>query len=264
VALADLTLGRFCSVHSLVHALDARTKFFIALSTMGACLYARTPGSFAILYAFLVLAVALSRVPLSYTLKNLRFFIWLLIVAVFLNLFFTEGRTLIHYRYMNISHEGVLAAGVALGRLIFVVMAASLLTLTTQPLDLTEGLSRSLGFLRRLRLPIRELGLMSALSVSYLPVLVDLVTDISMAQRSRGSRLRGRGPAAFRSAAILLVPVVLATLRRADRLALAMEARCFRSANERTSLTLGRMGLSDKVALLLTIGVVCAAVLLGR
>jgi len=197
MALADLTLGRFYGVRSCVHGLDARTKFLIALLAMGVCLYARSAASFALLYAFLALSTMFSRVPARYTLRNLKFFVWLLAVAVLLNLLFTQGSVFVQYGVLTVTHEGILAAGVALARLAFMVMTASLLTLTTPALDLTEGVSRLFGFLRVLRLPVRELGLMSALSLSYLPVLVDEVRSISTAQMSRGATFHGRGLGVF-------------------------------------------------------------------
>jgi energy-coupling factor transport system permease protein len=144
------------------------------------------------------------------------------------------------------------------------VMTASFLMLTTQPLDLTEGVSRLLGFLGRLRLPVRELSLMSALSLSYLPVIIDEVRDISVAQRSRGATFHGRGLSVLRSAVSLLVPVLLAALRRADRLALAMESRSFRTAGDRTSIGGTRIGLSDVLVIAFAFGLTCGALLLGR
>jgi energy-coupling factor transport system permease protein len=264
VAITDLTLGRFYGVRSCIHGLDARTKLVVALLLMGVSVYTRTAASFVLLYAFLTLAVLLSRVPLRYTLRNLKFFVWLLVVAVLLNLVFTEGTPLVSYRALVITYEGATAAGVALARLVFVVMTASFLMLTTQPLDLTEGVSRLLGFLGRLRLPVRELSLMSALSLSYLPVIIDEVRDISVAQRSRGATFHGRGLSVLRSAVSLLVPVLLAALRRADRLALAMESRSFRTAGDRTSIGGTRIGLSDVLVIAFAFGLTCGALLLGR
>ena len=262
--LADLTLGRFYEVQSVVHALDARTKFLIALASMACCLYARSFASFALLYAFLGFAIALSRVPIRYTLRNLKFFVWLLVVAVVLNLFFTEGNAGVRYGALSVTYEGIAASGLALARLIFVVMTASLLTLTTPPLDLTEGIAKLFGFLGRLRVPVRELGLMSALSLSFIPVLVDEAKAISLAQRARGARLQGRRLRAIVSAVCLLAPVVVCSLRRADHLALAMESRCFQIADVRTSLVRSRVRRSDTLALGAALVLILAACVFAR
>lgn len=264
MALADLTLGRFYGVGSFVHGLDARTKLVAALSLMGCCLYARNALSFLLLYGLLSLVIVLAHVPLRYTLANLKFFVWLLALAAIMNLVFTEGSVLVRLGALSITHEGMTAAGRSLARLVYVVVTASLLTLTTPPLDMTEGIARLFGILRRLRLPIDELSLMTALSLSYLPVLADEVRDISLAQMSRGARYHGRGLGVARSAISLLVPVLLSAFRRADRLALAMESRCFGTAGERTSLTESRIRRSDLLALTGTLIVVTLAVLCAR
>jgi energy-coupling factor transport system permease protein len=264
VVLADLTLGRFYGVESFIHRLDARTKFLVALASMGCCLFARNVASFMLLYAFLGAAILLSRVPIRYTLRNLRFFVWLLLFAILLNLFFTEGRSALEYGALSVTYEGMAAAGVALGRLVFVVMTASLLTLTTPPLDLTEGISHLFGFLSRLRVPVRGLGLMSALSLSFLPILVDEARTVSMAQKARGAVVEGRNLRVLKSAISLLAPVIMSTLRKADNLALAMESRCFRTAGERTSLARSEMGRSDALTLIVALILMIAATLLAR
>jgi energy-coupling factor transport system permease protein len=264
MALSDLTLGRFHRADSPIHKLDARTKLAASVLLMGGCLYARSPWSFGLLYSLLLAAVLLSRVPPAYTLRNIRFFIWLISLAVLLNLFFTEGTQIASLGPAGITAEGICAAAIALVRLLFVVTTASLLTLTTAPLDMTDGLSRSLLFLRRFRVPVKELGLMSALALSYIPVLVDETRAVSLAQRSRGARLEGEGLRALKSSLALLLPVLVSSLRRADRLALAMESRCFRTAGERTSYSESRIRSRDWVALAVTIVAVVLSVAFAR
>ena len=264
MALVDLTLGRFYRSDSFVHRLNSSTKLLVALILMAASLYAQRPAAFLLLYALLAFAIGLSRVPVKHTVKNLKFFVWLIALAAFLNLFFTEGTAIARLGFLNLTFEGIVAAAISVGRLVLVITAASVLTLTTAPLDLTDGISRPLGFLRKLKVPIHELGLMSAFALSYVPVLVDEVGDIALAQRSRGAPLDGKGLRALRSAASLLVPVILSTFRKADTLALAMESRCFRSCSERTRLTERRMGGADYVSLVLSVILVSLALLVAR
>lgn len=264
MALVDLTLGRFYKSDSLVHRLNSSTKLLVALLLMAASLCAKRPASFLLLYAFLAVAIGLSRVPLKYAVKNLKFFVWLIALAVFLNLFFTEGTVIARLEFLNMTFEGIVAAAVSVCRLVLVITAASVLTLTTAPLDLTYGISRPLGFLTKLKVPIHELGLMSAFALSYVPVLVDEVGEIALAQRSRGAPLDGKGLRALRSAVFLLVPVILSTFRKADTLALAMESRCFRSCAERTRLIERRMRRADYISLVLSVILVSLALLVAR
>ncbi len=262
--MSDLTLGRFHRADSPIHRLDARTKLLASILLMGGSLYARSPWSFGLLYALLGAGIFLSRVPPAYALRNIRFFIWLIVVAVLLNLFFSRGSEIARLGAVSITREGVGAAAVAFARLVFVVTTASLLTLTTAPLDMTGGISRSFLFLRRFGVPVKELGLMSALALSYMPVLVDETRAVSLAQKSRGARLEGKNLRALKSSLALLVPVFVSSLRRADRLAQAMESRCFRTAGERTSYAEGRMTKSDWAALAIAAVVVSVAMILAR
>lgn len=264
MALLDLTLGRFYGSDSLVHRLDPRAKLFTAILLMASCLYARSLASFLLLYGFLITAIALSHVPLRHTVRNLKFFLWLIALALILNLLFTEGTPLAGSGSLTISVKGIRAAGVSLARLVLVITTASLVTLTTAPLDLTEGISRSLAFLQRLKVPVHELSLMCGLALSYVPVLVDEVREISLAQKSRGARLEGRGIWVLRSAVSLLVPVLLSTFRKADRLAQAMEARCFVTVRKRTRLTESRMCRADYLTLVCSVVLVSVALLLAR
>lgn len=264
MALVDLTLGRFYRSDSLVHRLNGSTKLAVALLLMAASLYAQRPVAFLLLYGFLAITIGLSRVPLTYALKNLKFFVWLIALAVLLNLFFTEGRSIARLGFLNMTFEGMGAAAISVARLVFVITAASVLTLTTPPLDLTEAISRPLGFLRKLRVPIHELGLMSAFALSYVPVLVDEVGEIALAQRSRGAPLDGKGLKYLKSAVSLLVPVVLSTLRKADALALAMESRCFHSGAERTRLQERSKGRADYISLVLSVVLICLALSVAR
>ena len=262
--LVDLTLGRFYKSDSFVHRLNSSTKLLVALILMAASLYAQRPAAFLLLYALLALAIGLSRVPVKHTVRNLKFFVWLIALAAFLNLFFTEGTELARLGVLNLTFEGIAAATISICRLVFVITVASVLTLTTAPLDLTDGISTPLGFLRRLKVPVRELSLMSAFALSYVPVLVDEVGEIALAQRSRGAPLDRKGFRALRSAVFLLVPVILSTFRRAEALALAMESRCFRSCAERTRLTERRMDRADYVTLGLSLTLVSLALLIAR
>jgi len=264
MALLDLTLGRFYGADSLVHRLDSRTKLFTAILLMASCFYARSLVSFLLLYLLLIVAVVLSRVPLKHALRNLKFFVWLIALAVLLNLLFTGGTPVARFGSLTISMESVAAAGISLARLVLVIVTASILTLTTAPLDLTDGISRSLVFLQKFKVPVQELSLMSGLALSYVPVLVDEVREISLAQKSRGARLDGKGLRVLRSAVSLLVPVLLSTFRKADRLAQAMEARCFVSGVGRTRLTERKMCRADYLAIVCSLVLVCIALFVAH
>jgi energy-coupling factor transport system permease protein len=264
VALVDLTLGRYTESRSFVHRLDSRTKLLVVILLTIASLYARKPVSFLLLYAFLAAGIILSRVPVRYALRNLKFFVWLIALAVILNLFFTSGTVALRIGFLSVTREGIALSLISMARLVFVIVAASLLSLTTSPLDLTDGMSRALGFLKKLKVPVSELGLMSSLALSYVPVLVDEVGQISLVQRSRGAVLQGKNLRAFKGSISLIVPVLLSTFRKADKLAMAMEARCFTTASRRTSMLQSRIRRADYLVIACSVIVASASVLFAR
>ena len=248
--LGDITLGRYIPGDSVLHRLDPRTKLLIVLVWMSAALASRGVLPVAVFCTFIVATAGLSRLPPSLLLKNLRSFLWLLVITALLHAAMTPGHLLWHVPFLevNITAEGLQAAVVFTLRLSAVVTAASLLTLTTSPLELTDGLERLLRPFRRLGLPAHELAMMVSIALRFIPVLAEEAERLQKAQMARGAEFGGHPVARARQLVPLLVPLFLSAFARADRLAIAMEARGYRGGEGRTQFRQLRFLAMDGVA----------------
>ena len=255
--LQDITLGRYVAADSPIHALDPRTKFISILVLMTAIL--STPGFTPLLIfcGFLAITITLSRLPAGLVLKNLRPFLWLFFFTFVLHALLTPGRMLwpLPYTDYAITREGMQRGAFFSLRLSAVIVAASLMTLTTAPLELTNGLERLFNPLRRFGFPAHELAMMVTISLRFIPVLIDEAERLRKAQLARGADFSGGPIQRARSLIPLLVPLFVSAFARADRLALAMESRCYRGGIERTSfhqLSFARRDLHSALAVLAT------------
>ena len=247
-----------------MHRLDPRTKSIAALLLMTAV--AVFPG-FAALAAFslfLLLAVTLSRLPLLFLLRNLRPFVWLFSFTLLMHAFMTPGAPLwrVPHAELVLTEEGLYMGLFFCWRLAVLVTAASLLTLTTAPMELTDGLERMMSPLRRFGFPAHELAMMVTIALRFIPVLVEEAERLRMAQMSRGADFGGNPVRRIRKLVPLLVPLFISAFSRADRLALAMESRCYRGGVNRTSFRELRFEARDlNAGLAVCATVACAATL---
>jgi energy-coupling factor transport system permease protein len=244
-----LPVGQYVPGDSPVHRLDARTKILATAVYTAALLAGRGPWALAACAAFTALGLALARPPLAALWRGNRALVGLvLITAVIDVLAYPGGTVLWRLGPLAVGREG-LQAGLGTGaRLGLLVLQAALLTLTTAPLELCAGAERCLLPLRRLGVPAHELGLMAGLALRFLPLLAEEAERIAMAQAARGADLQGRGRSRARALVALLVPLLLGVFRRAEQLALAMEARGYRGAEGRTRWRQSRLGPADGVA----------------
>ncbi|MEW6750198.1 MAG: energy-coupling factor transporter transmembrane component T [Candidatus Latescibacterota bacterium] len=263
--LQDITLGRYIPGDSGIHRLDPRTKFLAALVLMAAVL--ASPGFAPLLLycAFLALAIRLSGLPARVVLANLRPFIWLFFFTFGLHALLTQGHPVwrIPGAGFVVTREGLALGAFFSLRLAVVVVTASLMTLTTQPMELTQGLERLLAPLRRFGFPAHELAMMVSISLRFIPVLIDEAERLRKAQLARGASFGGGPIRRARSLIPLLVPLFVSAFERADRLALAMESRCYRGGEGRTSYHELRFRRGDWLAgaivLLVTLGLASLA-----
>jgi energy-coupling factor transport system permease protein len=235
--LGDITIGKYVEADSPLHRLDPRTKFLAALALMVGLV--RTSGlpALGLCAAFLGLAIALSGLPAGLVLRNLRAFLWLFFFTFALHALLTPGQALWHLPYFG---HAISAAGLERGvllsaRLASVICTASLLTLTTAPLDLTRGLERLLAPFKRLGLPADEIALTASIALRFIPVLIEEAERLHRAQLARGADPGGRLLQRARNLVPLLVPLFVSAFAHADRLALAMESRGYRSGAKRTT-----------------------------
>lgn len=261
--LSGITIGQFIPGESLLHLLDPRTKVLGVLAGAVSVLAAADWRGFALAAGLTLAALLLSKLPARTFLGGLRS-LWVLLAITFLiQLLLTPGEALLALGPLQITREG-LAAGVQIFlRLALLILLASLLTLTTSPITLTAGLERILSPLQRVGVPAHELAMMMTIALRFVPTLLQEADTVLKAQRSRGAGSTGRGPAGWaRNLLPLFVPLFAGALRRAEDLAVAMEARCYRGGANRTRMKGFQFAPRDYAATALTLAVLAGEVIL--
>ena len=235
--LKDITLGQYYPADSLVHRADPRTKILITAVFLIAVFLVKTWIGFLPIVLFTIFIVGISHVPFISVLKGLKAIVILLLISVSFNLFLTPGRELVRFWIFKITWEGIRLAGFMAVRLIYLVVGSSLMTLTTTPNQLTDGLEKGLGFLKRFHVPVHEISMMMSIALRFIPILVEETDKIMKAQMARGADFESGNLVQKAKAMIpLLVPLFISAFRRATDLAMAMEARCYRGGEGRTKM----------------------------
>ena len=247
--IRDITLGQYYPVSSWVHSLDPRTKLFFTLIYIIALFAADNVLCFILCAGMLALIIRLSCVPAKYIVKGLKPILFLMLFSVAFNLFLTTGETLVKIWVITITKEGLVRAVQMALRLIMLVMGTSLLTYTTTPNQLTDGLEKGLGFLKVFRVPVHEIAMMMSIALRFIPILIEETDRIMKAQMARGADFESGGIVAKAKSMIpLLVPLFISAFRRASDLALAMEARCYHGDEGRTKMNPLRYSAADRQA----------------
>ncbi|MBN1541262.1 energy-coupling factor transporter transmembrane protein EcfT [candidate division KSB1 bacterium] len=260
--LNDITLGHYWPGDSIVHRLDPRTKLIVLLGLMSGLLVALNP-VILMLYALIsFVLVRLAKLPATLVFSNIRPFLWLFLITVAIHLFWTSGRVVatVPLLDLTITYEGLVLGLLYSLRLAMLVIYAALLTLTTSPIELTDGLERLLTPFKRLGLPTHEMVLMLSLSLRFIPTLLEEAQRLKNAQLSRGASFEGSLVQRIRSVIPLVLPLFISAFRRADDLALAMDARCYAGGEGRTSFKILRFRTPDGVALVLILVVLTAVI----
>ena len=236
--LSDITLGQYFPGNSVIHRMDPRMKLLLTIVyIVGVFLVGNLPG-YAIALAFLYLVVRLSGIQFSYLLKGVKPLRFIIIFTFILNLFFVQGETpLVSLGFFTLTKEAVENAVYFALRLVFLVMGTSVLTLTTSPVQLTDGLERLMHPLQKFHFPSHELAMMMTIALRFIPTLLEETDKIKKAQMARGADFES-GNLIDRAKAMipLLVPLFVSAFKRANDLAMAMEARCYRGGDHRTRL----------------------------
>jgi energy-coupling factor transport system permease protein len=253
--------GLYVPSDSPVHRLDPRVKMGAVLLLMMVPFALRGFWGYFLLSVFVALVSIVSRVPLLALLRTLRNLFWIGFFMFFLYIFTTPGQPIVAWGAITATWEGLLAAGAQIYRLCLLVVMASLLTLTTSPVQLSHGLEALLAPLEGLRLPVRELAMVLTIALRFVPTLFEEIEKIAKAQRARGVDFRSGGPLRrARNLVPVFVPIFVSAFRRANDLATAMDARGFRCSPHRTRLRQLRLNLRDLVAFLVVLGAVLAAI----
>ena len=248
--LKDITLGQFFPGKSVIHCLDPRTKLILLVMYIVALFSATSWISYGVAFLFLATVIALSTIPVKSIVRGMKPLVLILVFTGILNLFFTEGETvLVSFWVVEITLEGLVRAFFMMIRILMLISATFLLTYTTSPISLTDGLESLLGPLKKLRVPVHELSMMMCIALRFIPTLIEETDKIMAAQKARGADFEsGKLMERVRALVPILVPLFISAFRRADELATAMECRCYQGGEGRTKMKLLRFQRWDLLA----------------
>ena len=263
MALKDITLGQFFPGDTFIHRLDPRTKLIAVILYIVALFNAKGVVTYAMVMAVLVLCILVSRVPFRSLTRGLKPIYIIVAFTAIMNLFFTSGTPLgTGWLLSHITQEGLRSAIYMILRIVMLIMGTFLLTYTTSPISLTDGLESLLSPLKKLRLPIHELAMMMSIALRFIPTLIEETDKIMNAQKARGAQLdTGKMTDRVKALVPVLIPLFISAFRRADELAMAMECRCYRGGDGRTRLKVLRCEKQDYIDLAVCIA--CFAVILA-
>lgn len=235
--LRDITIGQYYAVESPIHHLDPRVKLAGTLLYIISLFVAEGIVCYILAAVFLAAVIRLSKVPLKYMVRGLKSIVFLLLLSVSFNIFLTEGEILLQIGFLKITKEGLIIAAFMAVRLIFLILGSTLMTLTTTPNNLTDGLEKSLGFLKKVHVPVHEMAMMMSIALRFIPILIEETDKIMKAQMARGADFESGNIINKAKAMVpLLVPLFVSAFRRASDLAMAMEARCYHGGEGRTKM----------------------------
>jgi len=264
--LKDITLGQFFPGSTIVHRLDPRTKMLLMIVYITALFMAKGLLSYVFMFSVLVACLTLSRIKPAAVLRGLRPVFIIICITVILNIFFIRGETVLFRFYaVVITQEGVQTAIYMATRLVMLIICTFLLTYTTSPITLTDGIERMLAPLKKIKLPVHEFALLMSITLRMIPTLIEETDKIMSAQRSRGADFE-TGGLIKRAKAILplIIPLFISAFRRADELATAMESRCYYGGEGRTKMKVLHFSAGDFIAFLFGASVIAAILLLNR
>ncbi len=262
--LKDITLGQFFPGNSPVHRLDPRTKLIMLVAYIVALFMAKNWASYGLMFLFLAYSVYVSTISPKAIVRGMKPLVLILVFTGILNLFFTDGETvLVEFWVITITLEGVLRAVFMMLRILMLISATFLLTYTTSPIALTDGLESLLKPLKAIRVPVHELSMMMCIALRFIPTLVEETDKIMSAQKARGADFEsGRLMQRVKALVPILVPLFISAFRRADELATAMECRCYHGGAGRTKMKILRYKRGDLIAFGVGILLIAAIVVL--
>ena len=261
--IKDITLGQYFPGDSIVHRLDPRTKLILTLVYIVSLFTADGYFSYALMFAVLLTCILLSKINLKTILKSIKPLLFIIFFTFILNILFTKGTSIFSFWVITVTYEGVELAIRMIIRLIMLIVGTFLLTYTTSPIALTDGIENLMNPLKKIRVPVHELAMMMSIALRFIPTLIEETDKIISAQKARGADFES-GNLIRRAKAMLpiLVPLFISAFRRADELAVAMESRCYHGGEGRTRIKQLKMQRYDLTALLLSAVVLAAVIVL--
>ena len=262
--LKDITLGQYFPGNSIIHRLDPRTKLLFLVVYIAALFVAASWISYGLMLSFLIFVIAVSKIPVKSILRGMKPLVFILAFTAILNIFFTGGKTvLVEFWGLSITKEGIIRAVFMISRIMMLITGTFLLTYTTSPIALTDGLESLLGPLKKIHLPVHELSMMMCIALRFIPTLIEETDKIMSAQKARGADFEtGNIFKRVRALVPILVPLFISAFRRADELATAMECRCYQGGKGRTKMKLLRYHRADLLAFLTAIVLLAGMIVL--
>lgn len=252
--IKDITIGQYFPGESLLHRADPRVKIVLTLIFMIAIFLINTYMGFLITTLFILSIIIVSGIPLKYTLKGIKPILFIIIFTSIINIFTIKGTTIFKIGFINISYEGLDTVGKLVFRLSLLIISASLLTLTTTPILLTDGIEKLLEPFKGIGVPFHEIAMMMTIALRFIPTLLEETDKIMKAQASRGVDFdSGNIIERAKSFIPILIPLFVSAFRRADELATAMEARCYRGSQGRTRMKQLRISKVDFIIITIVI-----------
>ena len=263
--MREITIGQFYPADSVLHRLDPRVKLVGTFAFLVSLFVGSGIVAYAIATVFLAIVIKLSKVPFKMIMKGLKAIIIVLLITVSFNLFLTVGEIIFKLGFLKITKEGVSIAFFMALRLIYLVIGASLMTLTTTPNDLTDGLESVLGPLKKIKVPVHEIAMMMSIALRFIPILMEETDRIMKAQKARGADFESGNLIDKAKAMVpLLVPLFISAFRRANDLAMAMEARCYRGGEGRTKMKPLHYEQRDRNAYMILVAYLVIMIVAGR
>ena len=262
--LRDITIGQYYQTESVIHKLDPRVKIGGTLLYIISLFVFENAWGFVLAAIFLAAVIKLSNVPFKFMVRGMKSILFLLMLTVIFNLFLTPGEVLVAFWKLKITKEGLrMAVSMAL-RLSFLIIGSSVMTLTTTPNNLTDGMEKMMSPLKIFKVPVHEVAMMMSIALRFIPILMEETDKIMKAQIARGADFESGGLIKRAKALVpLLVPLFVSAFRRANDLAMAMEARCYRGGDGRTKMKPLIYHKRDYVAYLILLIYLIGKILLG-
>ena len=251
MALKDITLGQYFPGNTVLHRMDPRTKILLTVFYIAALFLCKHLPSYLVLMAVLAAAVAVSRVGIRAVVRGMKPIVVIIVITGVLNLFYTPGREIWRWGFLKITVEGIWTAIYMILRIAMLITCTFLLTYTTSPILLTDGLEKLMAPLKKLKVPVHELAMMMSIALRFIPTLIEETDKIMSAQKAQ-------------ALIPLLVPLFISAFRRADELAVAMECRCYHGGEGRTRMRVLRFRSFDFIGLAIGAALVVLVLVLRR
>jgi len=260
--IRNITLGQYLPGTSAIHRADPRTKIIMTISFMVVLFIVNSIWALIAALVFVAAVFLISGISFKYAIRGMKPVLYIIIFTTVLNMFFTDGNVLLRLGPARITEEGLILAAVVSLRVFLLIASASIMTYTTTPITLTDGIEKLMGPLKVIKFPVHEMAMMMTIALRFIPTLIDETDKIMKAQAARGADI-GTGNLLQRARSFIpvLIPLFVSSFRRADDLAVAMESRCYRGSEGRTSMRILKFKGLD-VAILGIFIIICAGILL--